>query len=196
MAEFTVSPADATKYKTLFHELCAKAGGVSTLDKTSAGLAASGLPVDALMKIWTLSDLDGDDCLNLNEYMTCCALIAGCVRGNFNPPETLPADFFSNVSTADTEEEDDDGRKKRTRLPPFASPASSAPAAHAVWAPPSASQLYAAGLENKAEAVSTSASWSIDGNAWRAANFSGADTKQATLKQRQADARRMLLRKS
>ena len=191
MSAFCISADDAMKYRALFNDLSAKAGGVATLDKSSAGLSASGLPVDALMKIWTLSDLDGDDRLNLNEYCICCALIAGCVHGNGSPPDSLPAVLLNS----DWFEPSGDDQAKRAR--PSAPCASSATSASVVpaWSPPSATQLYAAGLENKAEAVSTSASWSIDGNAWRAANFSGADTNQATLKQRQAEARRMLLRK-
>ena len=49
---------------------------MTSLDKSNANLSASGLTVDVLMRIWALSDLDGDDRLNLKEYIICCALVA------------------------------------------------------------------------------------------------------------------------
>lgn len=63
------------------------------------------------------------------------------------------------------------------------------------WNPPSASTLYATGLQQKAEAVSTAPSWTVDGAAMRREHFAGADPTGAELKQRQAEARRMMLRR-
>ena len=88
----------------------------------------------------------------------------------------------------------DDGEAKRLRPVPEA--LGQPPAQQHSWNPPSASQLYANGLMHKAEAVSSStASWTVDGAAMRRENFSSADVSGAELKQRQAEARRMLLRK-
>ena len=72
----------------------------------------------------------------------------------------------------------------------------SAPARCASWAPPSASQLYAAGLQHRAEAVSSAApSWTVQGSDWRAANFNSADANKEELKRVQAEARRMLMKR-
>ena len=79
------------------------------------------------------------------------------------------------------------------RLRPAAD--SSVPAASVapnVW--PSASTLYARGLENRAEAVGIEdKSWAINGVEWRAAGFDAADVGGAELKRRQAEARRAML---
>ena len=72
---------------------------------------------------------------------------------------------------------------------------SAEPISAAAWHPPTPSQLFAAGLEHRAEAVASSSNWSVDGSQWRAANFSGADSDKAELKQRQIELRRVLLRK-
>ena len=91
------------------------------------------------------------------------------------------------------EPDDGDGGGKRVRQSP-AQPATTAVAS--VWNPPSMPQMYATGLACRAEAVNTSSGeWSIDGSQWRSANLSAADPTNKELKQRQADARRMLLKK-
>ena len=88
------------KFTSLFHELAAKAGGVAELEKSAAGLSLSGLPVDTLMKIWMLSDLDGNDRLCLTEYLICCFLIAKCVKDKEPPPGILPPELASSARAA------------------------------------------------------------------------------------------------
>ena len=85
-------------------------------------------------------------------------------------------------------EEQPDGK----RLRPEAAAMAPAPPAPAPSAWPSASTLYANGLEQRAEAVGTG-SWAINGQQWRASGFDAADAGGATLKQRQAEARRAML---
>ena len=100
-AEWVLGADQVAKYTSLFEKLCAEAGGVSTLDKGNAGLNRSGLPVDTLMKIWALSDLDGDDELNFGEYLICCFLIARCVKKAVLPPDTLPQALISSATAAE-----------------------------------------------------------------------------------------------
>ena len=91
------------------------------------------------------------------------------------------------------EPDDGDGGGKRVRQ---ATPQPTVAAAASAWNPPSMPQMYATGLECRAEAVNTSSGeWSIDGSQWRNANLSAADPTNKELKQRQAEARRMLLKK-
>jgi uncharacterized membrane protein YgcG len=87
-----LDPAAIAKYTGIFQQACQQ-HGVASLDKASAGLSKSGLPVDTLLKIWALVDLDGDDRLILPEYLMCCALIKYCVQSQQPPPVVLPADL-------------------------------------------------------------------------------------------------------
>ena len=83
---------------------------------------------------------------------------------------------------------DDDEPTKRQRAAASEQPASAQPAAQpppAAW--PSASSLYAAGLEQRAEAATTETSWAINAQEWRASGFSTADADGTTLKQRQME---------
>lgn len=65
--------------------------------------------------------------------------------------------------------------------------------ASAVWQPPSAAALYEQGLENKAQAHTAAADWSLNTREWREAGFSQADADGAHLRQKQSEVRRMLL---
>ena len=65
--------------------------------------------------------------------------------------------------------------------------------AAATWQPPSAAALYEQGLENKAQAHTTAADWSLNTREWREAGFSQADADGAHLRQKQSEVRRMLL---
>lgn len=87
---------------------------------------------------------------------------------------------------------DDADSAKRARPAADASAAAAA-APPAAW--PSASSLYARGLENRAEAATREASWSVNGQEWRSAGFNAADVDNMTLKQRQAEARRAMLKR-
>ena len=88
------------KYTALFNQYCQEAGGVSSLDKASAGLSRSGLPVEKLMHIWSLSDVDRDDRLSLSEYLICCVLIKTCVVTQQPPPTTLPPELAQSAAAA------------------------------------------------------------------------------------------------
>lgn len=59
-----------------------------------------------------------------------------------------------------------------------------------VW--PSQASLYAQGLENRAQTLPTT--FAMDGAQWRAQHFDSADLSGSTLRQRQAEARKALLR--
>ena len=82
---------------------------------------------------------------------------------------------------------DDDERSKRTRAQATAQPPAVQPQ---VW--PSQASLYAQGLENRAQTLPTT--FAMDGAQWRAQHFDSADLSGSTLRQRQAEARKALLR--
>ena len=97
-SEWTIDEKKRAQYTNLFTKLCNEAGGVEKLGKANAGLHQAGLPVDTLMAIWALADLDGDDLLNLPEYMICCFLIARCVVRSEPPPMTLPPELAASAN--------------------------------------------------------------------------------------------------
>ena len=97
-SEWTIDEKKRAQYAKLFTKLCNEAGGVEKLGKANAGLHQAGLPVDTLMAIWALADLDGDDLLNLPEYMICCFLIARCVVKGGPPPLTLPPELAASAN--------------------------------------------------------------------------------------------------
>ena len=90
--------------------------------------------------------------------------------------------------------EADAERTKRVRQAPSAN--NEGHSAHAApWNPPSMSNMYATGLACRAEAVNTSCTWSSMAHSGTGANLTAADPTNEVLKQRQADVRRMLLKK-
>ena len=60
---------------------------------------------------------------------------------------------------------------------------------------PTTAELYERGLECKAEAATSSSTWSVNSRDWRSAAFASADSDGARLKQRQSELRRMMLQK-
>ena len=98
--DWQLEPAAVAKYVALFEEATAAAGGVSSLAKSQAGFHRSGLDVDALMQIWTLADIDGDDRLNLKEYLISCFLTTRCVRHQLPPPASLPPELIESATHA------------------------------------------------------------------------------------------------
>ena len=76
---------------------------------------------------------------------------------------------------------------KRTRTCASSSEAAAVP--QAAW--PSAASLYAQGLADRAESLS-SESWSVQGKEWRA-SLNAADANRQLLKQRQAEMRQLML---
>ena len=71
--KMVLEPASVAKYVNMFEMAQAEAGNVLSLAKEQAGLVKSGLDVETLMHIWSLSDTDKDDRLNLKEYLICCS---------------------------------------------------------------------------------------------------------------------------
>ena len=67
-----------------------------------------------------------------------------------------------------------------------------APAQAQQW--PAVALLYEQGLASRAEALSNSG-FSVEGRSWRQQAFAAADHDEARLRQRQAEMRRVLLRK-
>ena len=69
--------------------LAAVGGGVHKVGKAEAGavVTMSGLPIETLLQIWSLADLDGDDKLDMREYLLCCFLVQRSVQ--LQLPQTL-----------------------------------------------------------------------------------------------------------
>ena len=74
--EWRIDAGAVTQFTKMFTDACAAQGsGVDRLGKAEAGavLSMSGLPVPTLLQIWSLADLDGDDRLDLREYLLRCS---------------------------------------------------------------------------------------------------------------------------
>ena len=74
--EWRIDAGAVTQFTKMFTDACAAQGsGVVRLGKAEAGavLSMSGLPVPTLLQIWSLADLDGDDRLDLREYLLRCS---------------------------------------------------------------------------------------------------------------------------
>ena len=88
------------------------------------------------------------------------------------------------------DEETDAAKRQRGA----AEPALALPLQRQTW--PSTVELYERGLENKAEAATSSSTWSVQARDWRTQAFASADEGGARLKQRQAEVRRLMLQQS
>ena len=101
--EWCLDAAAVTRFTKMFADACAAQGsGVDMLGKAEAGavLSMSGLPVPMLLQIWSLADVDGDDRLDLKEYLLCCWLVQRTVQKKLPPPITLPPQLLKSATTA------------------------------------------------------------------------------------------------
>ena len=101
--EWRVDAAAMTHFTKMFTDACSAQGaGVDRLGKAEAGavLSMSGLPVPTLLQIWVLADLDGDDRLDLKEYLLCCWLVQRTVQKQLPPPNSLPQQLLESVARA------------------------------------------------------------------------------------------------
>jgi len=101
--EWSIDAAAVAKFTQMFTEACAAQGsGVDRLGKAEAGavLFLSGLPVPTLLQIWSLADVDGDDQLDLKEYLLCCWLVQRSVQKQLPPPTALPQQLLESATAA------------------------------------------------------------------------------------------------
>ena len=101
--EWRVDAAAMTQFTKMFSDACSAQGaGVDRLGKAEAGavLSMSGLPVPTLLQIWVLADLDGDDRLDLKEYLLCCWLVQRSVQKQLPPPTSLPPELLASATGA------------------------------------------------------------------------------------------------
>ena len=101
--EWRIDPRAMTQFTQMFTDACAAHGSdVDRLGKAEAGavLSMSGLPVPTLLQIWKLADLDGDDRLDLKEYLLCCWLVQRTVQKQLPPPTSLPQQLLESVVAA------------------------------------------------------------------------------------------------
>ena len=101
--EWRIDAGAVTQFTKMFTDACAAQGsGVDRLGKAEAGavLSMSGLPVPTLLQIWSLADLDGDDRLDLKEYVLCCWLVQRTVQKQLPPPTSLPQQLLESVAAA------------------------------------------------------------------------------------------------
>ena len=86
---FTISPDQKVIYETHFKSLC-KSGDLITGDQAKGFMLKSGLPPMTLGQIWTLSDVDCDGKMDINEFSIALHLIALRLKG-VELPTTLPS---------------------------------------------------------------------------------------------------------
>ena len=101
--EWRLDAAAIERFSQMFADACTAAGeGVDKLGKAEAGpvLSMSGLPIEILLQIWALADVDGDDMLNAREYLLCCFLVQRCVQKQEAPPPSLPPPLLASVTAA------------------------------------------------------------------------------------------------
>ena len=101
--EWRLDAGAMAQFTKMFTDACAVQGsGVDRLGKAEAGavLSMSGLPVPTLLQIWLLADLDGDDRLDLKEYLLCCWLVQRTVQKQLPPPTSLPPQLLESVAAA------------------------------------------------------------------------------------------------
>ena len=101
--EWRLDAGAMTQFTKMFTDACAVQGsGVDRLGKAEAGavLSLSGLPVPTLLQIWGLADVDGDDQLDLKEYLLCCWLVQRSVQKQLPPPTSLPPELLASATGA------------------------------------------------------------------------------------------------
>jgi Ca2+-binding EF-hand superfamily protein len=89
---FYPQPEDKLRYDKMFLGM-SPVGGKLSGEKARPVMMASKLPVDALGKIWNLSDLDRDGQLDSEEFAVAMRLIQLCQAGELLPP-SLPVSII------------------------------------------------------------------------------------------------------
>jgi len=93
-------PADAAaRYADAFRTASQQCG-MPTLGKVESGLSAWGLPTEVLLRLWSIADTDGDDRLNLREYVLCSFLVQRYASTQQLPPAALPPTLLIAVNAA------------------------------------------------------------------------------------------------
>ena len=100
-AEDWVLPPDAAaRWAGAFQKACQECGQ-PTLGKADSQLNTWALSVDILLHLWSIADVDGDDRLDLREYLIICRLAQRCsALPTLPPPPTLPPDLLVAVGVA------------------------------------------------------------------------------------------------
>ncbi|CAH8869085.1 unnamed protein product [Trichobilharzia szidati] len=105
---YDISVPDAYRYRVIFDQLQPTYGKLSG-EKIREVFLKSQLPVETLGKIWDLSDIDNDGCLDQSEFIIAMHLVHRSLNGESLPdklPQSLiPPDkegYFSNTTTTTT----------------------------------------------------------------------------------------------
>lgn len=85
---FTIPPDLKVKYETHFKLLCTS-GDLLSGEQAKGVMLKSGLAANILAEIWTLSDVDADGKMDINEFSIAMHLIALKLK-NVDLPKTLP----------------------------------------------------------------------------------------------------------
>ena len=107
------------RFSQMFADACTAAGeGVDKLGQAEAGpvLSMSGLPIEILLQIWALADVDGDDKLDVREYLVCCFLVQRCVQRQEPPPPSLPPSLLESAGMAEARQAAETARKEAEAL--------------------------------------------------------------------------------
>jgi hypothetical protein len=90
-AVWAVGREDKAKYDEVFQSLN-PTNGLASGQAVRPVLERSGLPVDVLRTVWTLSDVDRDGCLDADEFAVAMHLARDATAG-----KTLPSVLPSNL---------------------------------------------------------------------------------------------------
>lgn len=85
---FTISPDQKTKYEVQFKKIC-PTGDLISGPQARELMLQSGLPHKILAHIWSLSDVDSDGQMDINEFSIALHLIALKMKG-VELPQILP----------------------------------------------------------------------------------------------------------
>ena len=86
-ATFTVTPEQKKKYDGIFNSGKPQAGLLS--EEKVRNILEDNLPVSSVDKIWSLSDQDGDGCLDRYEWTVACRLAQRAVWGDPIPNQVV-----------------------------------------------------------------------------------------------------------
>ena len=86
---FVITADQKAKYETKFIQICSSRSDFITGDQAKSIMLASGLPPPVLAHIWSLSDVDSDGKMDINEFSIALHLISLRLKG-VDLPQTLP----------------------------------------------------------------------------------------------------------
>ena len=98
--DWALPPNAAARNASAFQKACQECGQ-PTLGKAESQLNTWELSTDVLLHLWAIADTDGDDRLDLREYLIICHLAKRCCSfPTLPPPTTLPPELLAAAGAA------------------------------------------------------------------------------------------------